>query len=1067
MSDAIDPVILSLLTRRRELRDQGLDSTPEELCRDCPHLLSAFREAVNVSDKAEGWLAPRDTPTTDETGPYVPMASIPAPPWAEFGGRLGDVRPFAAGGMGEVLLATDPHLKADVIVKVIHARLAGSPDLVNRFLWEARVTARLNHPGVPAVHGAGTTADGRPCYAMRFIAGREMGEAIDEVHRTGRPAAGDPAFRDLLGRFVAVCQTVGYAHLRGVVHRDLKPRNIRLGEFGETVVLDWGLAKADGQGPPGVDEGGAVLGTRGYMAPEQADGRQDEVDERSDVFALGAILARIVGEAGPKPLLAVAARATDPLPSRRYQSAQALAADVERWLADEPVSEYRDRLPVRLARRARKNPIVTTALAVAAVALAIGLPVVLKKEAETARQRDKVTEERDLKDAARKEAVENLGLAKKNAEAARAREKIARESLDATSANVLDLLGRQKVLQPDQIAFLQKMYDLNERLAAHAGADEQGRAAAAAATVRMGSIQAQLGKSAKAEAAFRDALAAYARLVRDVPGNPAYKAALARAHGDRGLRLREQGQLDEAQACFREATAIFKELSVAAPDDLEPARMLAQLHDVQGDIHREASRFPEAAAEFGAAIRIRAGLVAKHAGNDSLRQELAMSTGNLALVRDKEGNYPEAERVAGQAMAVFKALHRKDPTDVGYRLSLAKGYLNLGTIYSKLRKNDEAIGMYDSAADVYRGLCGEFPSIPDYGHQLALTLASLGAMCRVTFQAERAGQVLRQAEDHARATVDRNPERLAYRQALAETRTNLGAALIELREWADAEAALQKALAGFRDLEARQGPSVEVGEGIAVAGRDLAILLDRTDRLPAAEDQFRASLAASAAVRRLAPSAPDGLLIEAKTRVAWADALVRRGRPTDALAELDSVADLLGPLLRADPTPPEARELRRSLLIGRAIALGRLGRRAEALARMEEAMPPPAVRNSMFPYVHGIGLIRIGEVGQGLSEIKRLAGHKDRQPMKGFMLACAYARAAEAAEPAGWLGAIFREVFARQAIAALRQAREEKWFDDQGGRDLLVAEPDLEPVRNREDFKQFRKEVNARAAPKK
>jgi serine/threonine-protein kinase len=213
------------------------------------------------------------------------------------------------GGMGVVLRARDPDLNRALAVKVLRADYRGRPALERRFREEAQITGQLQHPGIPPVHEVGVLPDGRPFFAMRLVRGRTLAELLQD--RT-EPGADLPR---LLGIFEQVCQTLAYAHSNGVVHRDLKPANVMVGAFGEVQVMDWGLAKVlasrgcqapedgfppgpDGPGSPPDGPGspaeetlpGTVLGTPAYMAPEQARGEVDQLDERCDVFGLGAIL---------------------------------------------------------------------------------------------------------------------------------------------------------------------------------------------------------------------------------------------------------------------------------------------------------------------------------------------------------------------------------------------------------------------------------------------------------------------------------------------------------------------------------------------------------------------------------------------------------------------------------------------------------------------------------------------------------------------------------------------------------------------------------------------------------
>src|SRR5262249_2271311 len=320
------------------------------------------------------------------------------------------------GGLGEVFVARDEELKREVALKEIQGRHADQPESRARFLLEAEVTGGLEHPGIVPVYGLGTDGDGRPFYAMRFIQGDSLKEAIDRFHgaeRAGQSAsARSLGLRELLGRFVDVCQAIEYAHSRGVLHRDLKPGNVMLGKYGETLVVDWGLAKVLGQAEPAATEGvlagsgdsaltqaGRALGTPAHMSPEQAAGLPEDLSPRSDVYSLGATLSCLLtgsapfveGEVGtvlgrvqrgdfpqprqvepaiPPALEAICLKAMALKPEERYATPRALADDLEHWLADEPFAAYREPRRQRLARWARRH---RTAVTSAGVALALPL----------------------------------------------------------------------------------------------------------------------------------------------------------------------------------------------------------------------------------------------------------------------------------------------------------------------------------------------------------------------------------------------------------------------------------------------------------------------------------------------------------------------------------------------------------------------------------------------------------------------------------------------------------------------------------------------------------------------
>ena len=243
---------------------------------------------------------------------------------------------MAQGGMGAIYRAADPAFGRDVVIKLVHERLAHAPRAARRFIEEARISGQLEHPGIPPVHEMGTLPDGRPFLAMKLIQGETLATFLTRVHdpKTGSRGPGSASGADrcqLLAIFEKICQAIGYAHSLGVIHRDLKPANIMVGAFGEVQVMDWGLAKRLGEAPassagaaqvhaatPLADENepataagpneasdgdetqpGAILGTPAFMPPEQAAGQVDQIDRQSDVFGLGAILCALLTGEGP------------------------------------------------------------------------------------------------------------------------------------------------------------------------------------------------------------------------------------------------------------------------------------------------------------------------------------------------------------------------------------------------------------------------------------------------------------------------------------------------------------------------------------------------------------------------------------------------------------------------------------------------------------------------------------------------------------------------------------------------------------------------------------------------
>ncbi len=387
--------------------------------KEAPGKVAEMRKtAMSETDSRAAALPSRDevTQTMHFTPPPSPAASSPSAAQTSMGGggilgrsmgggspnMLGAgaggmkggmpftiVRQHARGGLWVVSLARDEHIKREVALKQILPQHADNGVLNRRFLYEAQITGQLEHPSIVPVYTLGNDEAGRPYYVMRFVKGRTLDEIIKEYHGSPNPIV----FRELLRRFIAVCQAVAYAHSRGVIHRDLKPANIMLGDYGETLVLDWGLAKDIKQG--GTDpalwaessaaagnptaNGGAIsteltmqgqiIGTPAYMAPEQAEGRTELHGPVTDIYALGGILYKILAGKSPQaptasttgtqggrrltfvpspppstinsevnPVLeqiCMHAMATEP--GARYPRALEMAQDIQRWLDERPL----------------------------------------------------------------------------------------------------------------------------------------------------------------------------------------------------------------------------------------------------------------------------------------------------------------------------------------------------------------------------------------------------------------------------------------------------------------------------------------------------------------------------------------------------------------------------------------------------------------------------------------------------------------------------------------------------------------------------------------------------------
>ncbi|MGI9517328.1 MAG: protein kinase domain-containing protein [Pirellulaceae bacterium] len=386
----------TLVDQELESQTENGDDLPMEFDESLTCTLQIFASDTAFQDFFESdSVRPSATGMIDD--------SVGAPTSA---GRFHILKQHARGGLGEVFVARDAELDREVALKQLNARGADHPELQARFLREAEITGKLEHPGIVPVYGMGRDHDGRPFYAMRFIRGKSLRDAIREYYddENGKPRGKQsPELRKMLGWLVDVCQAIAYAHSRGVLHRDLKPDNVMLGRYGETLVVDWGLARTDDRdetdfelhdesplqtqlGPDSMPTvAGTAMGTPGYMSPEQARGQLDELGPPSDVYSLGATLYAIltgrpplggskdvaemlnrvidgrieppstINPDVPRPLESICQKAMSVNSVDRYQSPLDMAADIEAWLADTPVSAWSEPWSVRAGRWMKNN----------------------------------------------------------------------------------------------------------------------------------------------------------------------------------------------------------------------------------------------------------------------------------------------------------------------------------------------------------------------------------------------------------------------------------------------------------------------------------------------------------------------------------------------------------------------------------------------------------------------------------------------------------------------------------------------------------------------------------------
>jgi serine/threonine-protein kinase len=628
------------------------------------------------------------------------------------GSRFRILRFHAEGGLGRVYVAHDQELHREVALKQIKDEHAGSPERRARFVVEAEITGGLEHPGVVPVYGLGQHPDGRPFYAMRLIQGDNLRDAIKRFHGA-ESSSRDPGertleLRRLLGRFLDVCDAVAYAHSRGVLHRDLKPGNIMLGKFGETLVVDWGLAKSVGRPDVARSEGeltlrpesgsgvksteiGAQVGTPAYMSPEQAAGRLDELGQASDVYSLGAtlyclltgkppfadcdlaeLLAQVErGEFAPPAavnprvdggLEAICKKAMALRPRDRYTSPRELAEDIEHWLADEPLAALSEPLPARARRWLRRHRTIVTAASVALVVAAAGLAITLAVQV-------RATE--------RERSAQKQALAMRNH---------ARSMLNALVDDVQKALQDAPATQALRRRLLQTAIDhLGKLVEADAGM-EPGRTRAVA-LICMGRIHMEFEQSPQAQQLYQRACDIGENQARTAGAAPLY---LVDSYVGLAWSLELQGEIKEASDVLRKAEGIVESRPATSWDDTEVLDSLLDLWEGQADIALELND-RTSARRICRKIVERAGSLPALAATLAARRHVATALETLATLDMKEQRLDEAREGFDRFFRLRKALAQEAGERFWAQLDLGRANYQLGRFALITARPEEAV----------------------------------------------------------------------------------------------------------------------------------------------------------------------------------------------------------------------------------------------------------------------------------------------------------------------------------------------------------------------------------------
>ena len=657
-------------------------------------------------------------------------------------GRFRLLRLHDRGGLGEVFVALDRELNREVALKQMQERHADDPQLRARFIVEAEVTGGLEHPGIVPVYGLGTYPDGRPFYAMRFIRGDNLKSAVERFHADPELVRDDGKRtlerQRLLGRFLDICNAVFYAHSRGVLHRDLKPGNIMLGKFGETLLVDWGLAKSVRRAEPALDlsertfapgsgsdvqptEMGGRLGTPAYMSPEQAAGELDRMGPASDIYSLGATLYFMLtgkppfqqdgdlpallrkverGEFPPpsqinprvdRALDAICKKAMALDPKNRYATARELAVDIEHWLADEPISAWREPRRKHLERWVRRHkPLVASAASLVIVGLiALSIGTLLLGQANR-----RVHEQRDL-------ARENFQKARQAVD------------LFLTSVSEEQLLN-QPGLEDLRRKLLGSALDYYQGFVQQGGNDPNLRRQLAEAYLRVGEINGELGSHAEAIKALDHSLEILEPLRKDAPTDVALATAAARAFQMLGYSYLRNDQAEPGERAIRSAIASLEPLERDHPEVAEYGRRLGRCYDLLGVVGIVTGHDAQYLPNWDQAVDVLERTIARHQKDIEARSFLIKAIYNRSSGLEGLDNFERATQSGRRAVELgrqFREVSAENPVilfDFGMSLEfLSSAELFLGRFQSSQR---DSVG----AVELFRPLHAASPGVAVY-----------------------------------------------------------------------------------------------------------------------------------------------------------------------------------------------------------------------------------------------------------------------------------------------------------------------------------------------------------------
>ena len=1029
-----------------EARRRSLDERAAFLDANCPDpdLRSQVEGLLRAHDAAGGVL---DNPAHTGAFNANPEANETLTAGTEQAGeRFGSyklLQKLGEGGMGTVWAAEQSEpVRRRVALKLIKAGM-DSTQVLRRFEAERQALALMEHPNIAKVLDAGATPQGRPYFAMELIKGIPITKYCDQEHLT-------PG--DRLQLFIPVCQAVQHAHQKGVIHRDLKPSNVLIALYdGRPVpkVIDFGVAKATSQKLTErtmYTEVGQIVGTLEYMAPEQAELNNLDIDTRADIYSLGVILYELLAGSPPftaqqlrgaafTEMLRMIREVEPPKPStrlsssaelpsiaanrklepgrltrqvhgdldwivmkalekdrgRRYDTPGNFAEDIERYLHHEAILARPPSAVYKLRKFAHRNRAVVLTAAAMAAALLAGTAVATWQAVVAIR----ATEEAQA--AAAAERVATAAAEAERRRAVKAETDTLADYRASTDDAIEQLIGSKPDLGPHEKAYLENALKRWQAFAARQEDDEHSRAIRSEGHMHVAMLWSRLGRKEEARTEYLIARDIRKKLAEQFSTVPEHLFALAATHNNLGLLLVDLGNSAEARTELQAARKIQQTLVDHSPTHPAFLQALAAAHANLANLLAGTGERDQALVEDLAARDIKRSLVARFPNVPVYRRDLAATHMALGLLLQDLGKLEEARSEFEAASDLQRRLAEQFPAIPEYRMSLANTHNGLGSLFAKLGKSDEARASWVAARDLQKELSEQFPAVPEYRHFLATTHLNLGVFLATLGKTEEAGAEYRAALELLKKLTDQLPLVPAYQKELAITHTGLGALSKDAGRPADARMEYLAAREIQEKLVKEFPRSLSYQIDLGVTCRNFGILI-RDD-----------------------------------------------GKPAESLEWFDRAIQALQPVYEKDSRDVTAKLCLGSSYWGRALAFVALEKHAEGIKDWDRAIElSPPTEQAQHRAARASSRLLVGMVAEALAEVAELTKTPNATADQLYDFACFYAVAS---------GKIpnQRQQYADRAMELLQKAVHAGYKNAAH----LTKDPDLAALRDREDFKKL------------